>query len=76
MPRWTMVATVPDMFHVPMSAPTARRMKMAPMAVEMLSTAALLRDSMGWPFQLPINPARIAQKMSATWTGPAVKSPP
>lgn len=33
---------VPDMFHVPISAPTAKRMKEAPMAEPTLSTADLV----------------------------------
>ncbi len=40
MPYDTTVGMVPAMFHVPISAPTARRMKIAPMAEDTPPTAA------------------------------------
>jgi hypothetical protein len=40
MPRWTTDGMVPAMFHVPIRAPTASRMKIAPIAVVTPPTAA------------------------------------
>ena len=39
-PKWTTVGIVPAMFHVPIRAPTASRMKIAPIAVLTPPTAA------------------------------------
>ena len=52
-PQSESVAMVPDMFQVPISAPTARRMKIAPIAEATLSTAALDTSAIECPFLYP-----------------------
>src|SRR4029079_13801360 len=71
-----MVGMVPAMFQVPMSAPTARRMKIAPIADVTPPTAASATPATEYPFLNAIKLANAALRSSATWSGPLVASIP
>ena len=71
-----MVGMVPAMFQVPMSAPTARRMKIAPTAEVTPPTAASATPATVYPFLNAIRLANAALSSSATWRGPLVASIP
>ena len=76
MPKSAIVAMVPDMFQVPISEPTASRMKIAPIAEATLSTAAFVMSVTALPFLNPTNPATTAERNIVTCTGPPMESPP
>ena len=67
---------MPLIAQVPISAPTANRMKIAPMPVATLSVAASPRDSSEWPRRQPMNTAIIVATTSATWFGPTAPASP
>ena len=71
-----MVGMVPAMFQVPISAPTASRMKIAPMADVTPPTAASATPATVYPFLNAIRLANAALRSSATWSGPLVASIP
>ena len=66
-----MATSVPLIAQVPISAPTASRMKIAGSPVVTLATAASRRSAIEWPCRQATKVATIAQKTSATWFGPA-----
>src|SRR5918994_2438693 len=67
---------VPAMFQVPISAPTARRMKIAPIADETPPTAASRSVAAVYPFLSATSAAKAALVSSATWSGPSAASRP
>ena len=67
---------VPAMFHVPISAPTARRMKIAPIAEVTPPMAASRSLAAVYPFLNATSPATIALVSSATCSGPFAASMP
>ena len=64
------------MFQVPISAPTASRMKIAPIADVTPPTAASATAATEWRFLNAIRLANAALSISATWSGPLVASMP
>ena len=62
---------VPDMFQVPISAPTASRMKMALTMEDRPLRPASAISSQVWPFRRMTKPVTIEQITSATWSGPS-----
>ena len=64
------------MFQVPIRAPTASRMKIAPIAVETPPTAASAIAAAVYPFLNAIRLANAALKSSATCKGPSVALTP
>ena len=71
-----MAISVPLSAQVPISAPTASRMKTADSPVVTLATAASRSASIVWPCRQATKAAMIAQKTSATWFGPAAAASP
>ena len=71
-----MAISVPPRAQVPISAPTARRMKIAGSPAMTLATAASRKSSIEWPCRQATVMARIEQKTSATWFGPDAASSP
>ncbi len=67
---------VPAMFHVPISAPTASRMKIAPIAEVTPPMAASRSAAAVWPFLNATSPATIALVSNATCSGPLAASIP
>ena len=61
---------VPDRHHVPINAPTASRMKMAPLIDPMARVLAAWMDSHGCPFFRMISAAIMSQMTSAAGTAP------
>src|SRR3954451_259217 len=76
MPMSTIVGIVPAMFQVPISAPTASRMKMAPTAEVTPPTAASATPATVKPFLKAIRLANAALSSSATCSGPSVAPMP
>ena len=71
-----METMVPDMDQVPMSAPTERRISIAPMATETPSVTASLISDHGCPIQRPMRAATILAKRRATWFAPSEDTSP
>ena len=61
---------------MPISEPTASRMKIAPMPEPTLATAASRSESSVWPRRQPMNTAIMVATTSATWFGPAAPASP
>src|SRR3954470_3741444 len=76
MPMSTTVGMVPAMFQVPIRAPTANRMKTAPMAAVTPPTAASATAATVCPFLKAMRLAKAALSSSATWSGPSVALTP
>jgi len=64
------------MAQVPISAPTASRMKIAPMPELTLAIAASRRESSVWPRRQPMNATIMVATVSATWLGPPAPASP
>src|SRR5438093_5217431 len=64
------------MFHVPISAPTASRMKIAPTAVVTPPTAASATEATVYPFLNAIKLAKAALRNRAICNGPSVAPTP
>jgi hypothetical protein len=64
------------MFHVPINAPTASRMKTAPIAEVTPPTAASAIAATVYPFLNAIRLANAALRKRATWSGPSVAPTP
>ena len=64
------------MFQVPIKAPTASRMKMAPIAEEMPPMTAFPSAGYEWPFLCAISPAMDIAVKSPTCSAPLVESRP
>ena len=71
-----MATSVPLIAQVPISAPTASRMKIAVRPVETLAIPASRRSATEWPRRQATKEATIAQKTSAIWFGPAAAASP
>ena len=65
-----MVTSVPLIAQVPISAPTANRMKIAPIPELTLATAASLSSCSVWPRRHPRNTVIIVATTMPTWLGP------
>src|SRR3954467_11107528 len=76
MPRSPTVGMVPAMFQVPIRAPTASRMKTAPMAAVTPPTAASATAATVCPFLKATRLAKAALRSNATWSGPSVALTP
>ena len=71
-----MVGMVPDMFQVPINAPTPNRMKMAVVTEAMPWLAASATASQRWPFFSTTAAVTIEVSSNATCNGPLVASMP
>ncbi len=64
------------MAQVPIRAPTASRMKIAPIPELTLAIAASRSDSVEWPRRQPMKATIIVATVSATWLGPLAPASP
>src|SRR5215469_1413231 len=67
---------VPDMFQVPISAPTASKMKIGVVIDESALRAAFAISSQEYPFLRRIRATTMALRINATCTGPSRASCP
>jgi hypothetical protein len=65
-----------DMFHTPMSAPTARRTKIALVIDASAPCPGFWTSSHLWPFFRAMSAATMQHSTSATWMGPSSASKP
>ena len=71
-----MASSVPLSAQLPISAPTAKRMKIAPMPLATLAEAASVSSAIVHPRRAAISTAIIAATVSATWFGPFAPASP
>ena len=67
---------VPAIFQVPISAPTASKIKIAPLTEARALPSAALTADQGLPFLRATIAATMALRMSATCTGPSIAPSP